>query len=527
MNKKIFVLIVVLMSFALIGIVAVQYFWVQNAIRTNDKQFSDDVNYALAKVSENIYKREQNDQYEYIKNLSKIEDSLEGFDSATYSTFMYETKDQKLKTTYRYKTSVLEENYKVPSDFTEQDTLVLKRFFSREDETTVISGGGNSDFGDSKEVFTQTSYSRMDDMERAAFEKWYNKWASYKIPINRRTNRDEIQENIEKELASRGIDTDFRFAVYNQDLPTSIKSGYFSLEKERSYWVTLFRDKDKNGKSKFQLYVTFPKKNQFILTQIGRILMLSIFFIVIIVIVFTSSLYQMLKQKKISEIKTDFINNMTHEFKTPIATINLATDAIRNPKIISDQEKVLRYVQMINDENVRMHEQVENVLRISKLEKNQLDVSKEDVDFQDIIEDAISHVVLLAQDRGGRITTHFEAIQTEVYGNEFHLTNMCVNILENAIKYSPETPKIEVFTSNEQNHFVFKVKDHGVGMSKTVQKNIFDKFYREHGGNIHNVKGHGLGLSYVKQIVTRHNGSIFVESEKGKGSTFIVKLDLI
>ena len=126
-----------------------------------------------------------------------------------------------------------------------------------------------------------------------------------------------------------------------------------------------------------------------------------------------------------------------------------------------------------------------------------------------------------------KITTHFEALQTEVLGNEFHLTNMCVNILENAIKYSENSPKIDVYTENEGNQFVLKISDQGIGMSKSVQKNIFDKFYREHGGNIHNVKGHGLGLSYVKQIVTRHHGSVEVESEKGKGSTFIVKLKLI
>ena len=218
---------------------------------------------------------------------------------------------------------------------------------------------------------------------------------------------------------------------------------------------------------------------------------------------------------------------MTHEFKTPIATINLAIDSIRNPKILNNQEKVLRYIEMIRDENKRMHTQVENVLRISRLEKNQLDISKEMIDIHDTIEDAISHVSLLVNDRNGTIDTHFEAIISEISGNEFHLTNVIVNMLENAIKYSEENPRIEVYTESTNKFFIFKIKDNGIGMSKGALKLVFDKFYREQKGNIHDVKGHGLGLAYVKEIVEKHHGTVFVESEKGAGSIFTVKLPLI
>lgn len=235
----------------------------------------------------------------------------------------------------------------------------------------------------------------------------------------------------------------------------------------------------------------------------------------------------MIRQKQISEIKTDFINNMTHEFKTPIATINLAVEAIRNPKIIADQEKVSRYLQMIRDENKRMHAQVENVLRISKLEKNQLDISKDRVDAHDIINDAIAHVELIVGDRGGYIKTDLAAERSEVLANEMHFTNVMVNMLDNAIKYSPEAPKIQVSTEKAKNFIIIKVKDEGAGMSKAVAKRVFEKFYREHTGDIHNVKGHGLGLAYVKRIIDDHQGEVYVESEKGKGSTFYVKLPLI
>lgn len=255
--------------------------------------------------------------------------------------------------------------------------------------------------------------------------------------------------------------------------------------------------------------------------------LLSIIFTSIIIIAYTSAIYQLIKQRKISQIKTDFINNMTHEFKTPIATINLALDAIRNPKIIGDEEKVKRYLKMIKDENKRMHAQVENVLRISKLEKNELNISKDKVDLHEVILDAITHIELIVEDRNGSIETHLDASISSVLANETHFTNVIVNILDNAVKYSEGEPEITVVTENIGNSIILKISDKGNGMSKSVQKRVFEKFYREHTGDVHNVKGHGLGLAYVKRIVNDHSGHVSVESEKGKGSTFIIKLPLI
>ena len=273
--------------------------------------------------------------------------------------------------------------------------------------------------------------------------------------------------------------------------------------------------------------LTFPQKKKFLFSELIGICILSIIFTLIIVIAYSSALNQLIKQRQISEIKTDFINNMTHEFKTPIATINLALDAIKNPKVIEDKEKVLRYLQMIKEENKRMHAQVENVLRISKLDKKELDINKESTNIHEIIEDAIEHVNLIVEDRNGTITTHFDAPRTSVLLNDVHFTNVIVNILDNAIKYSPEEPMIDIQTENVKDFVIVKIKDQGSGMSKVAQKRIFEKFYREHTGDLHNVKGHGLGLSYVKRIIEDHNGQIFVESEKGKGSVFIIKIPLI
>jgi len=182
---------------------------------------------------------------------------------------------------------------------------------------------------------------------------------------------------------------------------------------------------------------------------------------------------------------------------------------------------------MIKDENKRMHAQVENVLRISKLEKKELDITKESNNIHEIIEDAIEHVNLIVEDRNGKIITHFNATRSSVLLNDVHFTNVIVNILDNAIKYSPEDPIIDIETENVKDFVIIKIKDQGSGMSKAAQKRIFEKFYREHTGDLHNVKGHGLGLAYVKRIIEDHNSEIFVESEKGKGSTFIIKVPLI
>jgi len=365
---------------------------------------------------------------------------------------------------------------------------------------------------------------RLDRYDKLELENLFHNIVT-RVPIYNRVTNNEIRLNLDNELRARNIETKFEFGVFNDDLITKVKSQKFKGKKDYTYKVPLFVDN--NGNSDYDLYVSFPEKKKYILATISKILLLSALFILIIIIAFGGSLYQLIKQKQISEIKTDFINNMTHEFKTPIATINLAIDAIKNPKVIVDNEKVLRYAEMIRQENKRMHAQVETVLRISKLEKNQLDLSKEVLDLHDIIEDAIVHVDLIITDKKGYINKYFNAKLSEILVSEFHFTNLITNILDNAIKYSDNPPEIDVSTENAGNNIILKIQDKGIGMTKNVQKKIFDKFYREQTGNIHNVKGHGLGLSYVKSIVEKHQGTVYVESEKGKGSTFIVKIPLI
>ena len=521
MSKRVFVLLIVLMSIALTGIIAVQIYWIKNTVKIRDEQFSNDVKFALAKVSENIQERETSD---YIKKYASLFDSLNQMPITKRSDFFFQKIDTSRNEMFSYRESILENNYKSSIPLFGNDSLTFKTFFSEKEKVTRKFSGFKNDYTELSPIQRMRELGRNDRLEKLQFEQ-FTKTIAPSLPIYQRVSTNEIKMNLENELRSRGVDTDFEFAVYGDGLATKVKSEKYRPKKNKTYSIPLFIDS--SGFNDYQLRVNFPEKNKYILASMATILTLAALFILVIILAFASALYQLVRQKKISEIKTDFINNMTHEFKTPIATINLALDAIKNPKIIEDKEKVLRYAEMIRQENKRMHGQVENVLRISKLEKNQLDLTKEVVDLHDIIEDAITHVDLIVGDKEGYIKTHFEAELSEVMVNRFHFTNVVINMLDNAIKYTSDSPKIDVYTENVGNNILLKVKDQGIGMNKNVQKQIFEKFYREQRGNIHDVKGHGLGLSYVKKIVEHHQGAVYVESEKGKGSTFFIKLPLI
>ncbi|MFT7119847.1 MAG: two-component system phosphate regulon sensor histidine kinase PhoR [Neolewinella sp.] len=292
-------------------------------------------------------------------------------------------------------------------------------------------------------------------------------------------------------------------AARHQDLMTS------------SYKVSLFEN---HG----YLMAFSPRKKTVILQSIGLNLIASFLFVSIILGCFIYTIYTILLQNKLSVMKTDFINNMTHEFKTPIATISLATDSLKSPKIAPFPEKVARFVNIIKQENRRMNNQVEKVLQMAKLDKSRLHLSLTAVDINRVAAEAVEYISLQVEPRGGTVVTELNAAPAVVEGDMTHISSLINNLLDNANKYSPEEPKIVVSTRNVSKGVEVTVKDHGLGMSREARKNIFDRFYRVHSGDRHDVKGFGLGLSYVKTITEVHNGTINVKSELGEGSSFII-----
>ncbi|MBL0012399.1 MAG: HAMP domain-containing histidine kinase [Flavobacterium sp.] len=526
MNKLFFRLLVVLMSLSLIGIVLVQVYWFNTSFKNNEEQFRFHVKQVIGNVANRLEKEEA---FSFIDKYKKLKDSIgKEPQKSDFLEFGYYQRNSRTNETIIYSNNIISEDYNISSSFFDKksDSIKLKNFTSK--RTTEVYNNGDIDkSGLNQKVSPDIKIKKsgkLDILDNAQFEIFFKDIAAAK-PLQDRISEEKLQKLLQEELVEYGVNTPFEFSIYSNGLATKIQSENFRFDKYDTYSIPVFKDNE--GNEKYMLMVCFPHKEKFLFSELVGISLLSIIFTLVIIIAYSSALSQLMRQRQISEIKTDFINNMTHEFKTPIATINLALDAIKNPKVIEDKEKVHRYLQMIRDENKRMHAQVENVLRISKLEKKELEINKESNNIHDILEEAIEHVNLIVEDRQGVINTHLEANRTTVLLNDVHFTNVLVNVLDNAIKYSPEAPIIDVYTENIKDFVIIKIKDQGIGMSKAAQKRIFEKFYREHTGDLHNVKGHGLGLSYVKRIIEDHNGQIFVESEKGKGSTFVIKLPLI
>jgi two-component system phosphate regulon sensor histidine kinase PhoR len=236
----------------------------------------------------------------------------------------------------------------------------------------------------------------------------------------------------------------------------------------------------------------------------------------------------MIRKKKLSEIKNDFINNMTHEFKTPLATISLAVDALKNDKVTSDPQKLGYFSGIIKEENQRMNRQVETILKSALMERQEVELNLKTINVHQVIEDVVDNFMLRLDEKGGSLEMNLQAEQFIIEADEVHFSNLINNLLDNAVKYSKDNvaPKVCIATASTPKKILIKIEDNGIGMTRETLKRIFEKFYRAHTGNIHNVKGFGLGLSYVKTVVEAHNGNIKAESTLGKGSCFTIELPL-
>ena len=274
----------------------------------------------------------------------------------------------------------------------------------------------------------------------------------------------------------------------------------------------------------YELSIHFPKQRNYLMRQALVPLTSSGILMLVIIGCFAYAIMVILRQKKLSEIKNDFINNMTHEFKTPIATVSLATEALQDDDLKQNANLVDRYVQVIKDENRRLGMQVEKVLQIATLDKKDVKLKFEQTDVHDIIQKALGNIRIMVENREGHISSQLLAGNPVLEADKVHLTNLIYNLLDNANKYSPDAPEIHIRTENISTGVIIKITDQGIGMTKEAAEKIFDKFYRVSTGNVHDVKGFGLGLAYVKSVIDMHQGTISVKSELGKGSTFKVYL---
>ena len=513
------------MIVSILGIIILQGYWIFSAWNDKEKEFSLAVQQSLIRVANQIQERELND---YISAYERLLDSLKTPDDATYANvflFLDEDKTNNLISYYAY--GILEEDYKITPYLDPKlgDTLETLTDVKQVRNTTIINK--NDVF--SRENNIAISIEKIKTIERMNIsnQRIRSAFKDYttNTPIHKRLNIQELDFVIKREFNAKMILTPYEFQILDNGLSTKIKSNNFRENPEGfRYSIPIFQDE--KGRRNYELIVSFPEKDKYVFSSILSVGGLTLLLTLFIVFVSTSALYQIVKQKKISEIKTDFINNMSHEFKTPIATINLALDAISNPKSLKTPKKLIQYANLIREENNRMLIQVENVLRISQLQKSNETIHKKSIDLHKIILEATNHVQLLLKDKGGILNTNLNASNYSIYGNKDHITNIIINLMDNAIKYCDKKPNIKIETYNQKNYLVFILSDNGIGMKPNVQKKIFDKFYRATSGNIHNIKGHGLGLSYVKKIVDLHKGKIILESKFGVGTNFIIKLPL-
>jgi len=388
-------------------------------------------------------------------------------------------------------------------------------------KSVVVLTSRNEDKGNTKWIeLVQSAYKkRVNVLRQLAVEA-----DASRLPLDKRIDFAGLDSLILDELKSKGVEGSASFCVYS-GIPQKCvykSKGYDSHYSGKIYKTGLFPENIIPLNDTIKVYL--PHRTQQIYSTAIVPGIASLVFTLIMILTLYLTIKTILNQKKLAEMKADFINNMTHELKTPISTIRLAVDSIDNPKTIGNPESITYFTKAIRDENLRMNRMVEQVLQAAKLDRREVRLVPKPLDFQELVTMVVSKMSIIASERGGII--HFEPSETSfnLVGDVNHLESMVFNLLDNAIKYSKTAPVVRVNLSKTPETIVLTIEDSGIGMSKEDQHRIFEKFYRVSHGNVHDVKGFGLGLSYVKEIVTLHGGTIKLKSELGKGSTFTVFL---
>jgi two-component system, OmpR family, phosphate regulon sensor histidine kinase PhoR len=351
----------------------------------------------------------------------------------------------------------------------------------------------------------------------------------FTVAINDTVHPYLLESLLISEFGKRNIEEDFEYGVYDCFNDSIVYGNFVDFNPDSTVVQQSNPPEIKLDKDGHYFSVYFPSRDIFVPEQKEIPYGTWAFSSILLSIVFSFfgfSVYLMIRQKRLSEMKSDFINNMTHELKTPISTISLSSEVLMNDEIVNNPERLKQYARIIFNENARLKTQVEKVLQLSALDNENIQLKLEKLDLHDVIRKATDSIGLSVQERGGQIECRLNAQNFYVPGDMVHITNVMYNLLDNANKYSPEVPQITIETSNENDKMVVSISDSGIGISKDSIKYIFDKFYRVPTGNIHNVKGFGLGLYYVKLIIDAHKGKIIVDSKPGKGSRFVISLPL-
>ncbi len=561
MSKGNILLIVILMSLASFGLMGFQYYWVRNAIRINEERFDQIVYQALSGTVEQLEKSETSDvllskliqdpvlQRSLFQKIEPIE--LQVGKRRTYSrpsltdTLLAEQMPQ-VSATFRrmlqsrgLDMSVLEE---LEIFFTNMTPEVASTIFTpdemqillQEKERQLLYLSRNQGFLKSRtesEVSSELNITadaldkiKKTNLKIELMNQAWDELAAGQKAILDRLDTTMVRKLVKNHLLERGISENFELGLLKDDgfvMPIGTVNDSFVLV-QNGVQAKLFPN-DILGKDNF-LYIYFPEKNYHVVRQVWLPISSSLLFIGVIIFCFIYAIKVIIRQKALSDIKNDFINNMTHEFKTPLATVSLAVEALQDPELSTQDKFRARYLGIIKEENKRLVSQVENVLQAAALDKKDFKLKIEKINLSDLLESNVDQMSLQLEKRKGKISFLNKLKDPVIEGDAFHITHIINNLLDNANKYSPEKPVIKIEAKDDGDEVIVSIQDQGMGMTKESQRKIFDKFYRVPTGNLHDVKGFGLGLSYVKTMLEAHKGDIHVHSELGKGSTFTINL---
>lgn len=507
MSKKLILVLVVFMGLALLGLITVQTLWVISAFRVKEKNFDQLAQKALTEAVDLIQKNETMN-YIYGQTGSINFDSITGygknnFNFDTVIHFQVDTGSGK----------VLAQKFKISHTAKDGNIQTHISFSAGEGDVTL------------DELMRHEAFQKRISNRRSFIDRVVSQMFMFSPDIAERVSPELIQKALKKELGNNGIDMNFEYAVSRSNNSMAFKSKHFQLnEKQHYYQIGLFPDDFINSPNYLTLY--FPERRNFLIQSVGLMGIISAFIILFLSITFAFMLYIIYRQKKLSDMKSDFVNNLTHELKTPISTISLASQMLSDKSIPLQDKNTDRISDIITQESKRLGYQVEKVLQMAKFDQGQIHLKFREVHLNDLIENVISNFTLQIESKDGILIPSLHAENDVINADEVHMTNVISNLLDNASKYTDKKPEIIIETRNERNYLIMVIRDNGIGISKANLKRIFDKFYRVPTGNVHNVKGFGLGLSYVHKIVEEHQGNISVESELGVGSSFIIKIPL-
>ncbi|MFO7977784.1 MAG: HAMP domain-containing sensor histidine kinase [Bacteroidales bacterium] len=526
MKKKFIILVIIAITISLLGLVGIQLYWIRNAMAVREMNFDTSVSEAVSTAIHKFNKIElskkvmaRQDRNNQLRQFSHILDSLNREYYNEIVTATQQNADQQQQNS--------EEQPEFHFHFRQEEDGQIIHYM----DTTVIGyydpWGGNSQAG----YLPQTGSPLQEDPLRTFFDRsriindlFEDLFSTrYTLNLSAEQSLNTLDSLLAAELNNHGIKTSYEFGLYNPVFNALVneKSGQYSQGLlESPYAFNLFpNDIFLNPE---YLLVYFPDQQQYILSKMNAMMVTSGILILIIISSFTFTILTIIKQKKLSVIKNDFINNMTHELKTPISTISLACQALSDKDVQKSEDLYQNYINVINEENKRLSVMTEKVLQTAVIEKGKVRLNKTGLDVHDLIMDAINKIGLQVKARHGEITTRLQAEYPFIEADRIHLTNVIFNLLDNANKYSPACPSIEVSSQNTSQGILIHIKDHGIGISRANQNKIFENLYRVSTGNIHDVKGFGLGLSYVKAIVEHHGGYVSLESELKKGSKFTI-----